>query len=953
MKYLEVLKKKYNSWRELEAEIEKLSTTKLMGDAFEQFCYLYFVIKSCQYQINQVYLIKDIPHDLRVKYKLESSDCGVDGLIVTNDGKAIAYQCKFRSNRAIPSYDELSKFWVEGIHCDYRCTFANCSHITALAQKQENLFNILANDLDSLNEEFFNEFYSLVNHQTVYKQKYGPRKYQKKIIDDVVKGLQIEDRGKIIAACGTGKTLTALWITEKLDCQTVLFLAPSITLVKQTLESWSEQASKSFSYICVCSDSSVVDGVEDNADITIQDLGVPVTTNQDDITTFLKAESSGNKYVFSTYQSTDKIVNALSGLGIILDLIICDEAHRTAGLGGCFNLALDDAYIPSKKRIFMTATERLVKPVLARQAEESGQIVFSMDDETKYGPLLSRYNFGDAINDKTISDYKIVIAGVKETDVYNYIVENALLSFDGLDKRQKYEAAQSLYSKILLAKSMNEYALKKTITFHSSIPRAKEFIYGVDGKMDLNGFYKLIHSEVNGLFVGHVNGKQSAGERAAIMTEFKNSELGVVSNSKCLTEGVDVPIIDSVFFADKKKSLVDIVQACGRALRTKIGVEKTAYFIVPILIPEEGDPTNIFNQEEFDNVYNIIQALRDQDARLADWVNLLNRRHVQGQKHNAEDEEGPVIVNVEGIDINRFKDELYTKVATVNKIQDFGERTTFEYTRWSRTAGQPRIFKTFGDYSINAAKDSIYATICKLKESGLQRVESDVIKIDHNNIANSKRLGFIEQVGRLYQLSPLGRDYISGKVSFDAIIQRQLLRYSTSLETGAKSLFPYRAFLEILLRLEGRKSINFFEFAFCIYPIVDSTIESIQVAIDDIKYARQKYPNWVDININNREALLKEVNGYYTTTLSELDLWGSRPTTIKNQFGYFANHLGYLSDYIIVEGRGSNKAIKLKDGCETRLRKVLDETRDIEDHSKEQLLAKYTEAFFLLTIFLL
>lgn len=953
MKYSDILKNKYNSWSELELEIEKLPTTKLMGDAFEQFCYLYFMIKCSQYQIKQIYPIKDIPHSIRIKYKLESSDCGVDGLIITNTDKAIAYQCKFRSSRAIPSYDELSKFWVEGRHCDYRCTFTNCSHITSLANKQENTFNILANDLDSLNEDFFNELYLLVNQKTTIKNKYTPRKYQEKIIDDVVNGLKVEDRGKIIAACGTGKTLTALWFTEKLRYKTVLFLAPSITLVKQTLESWSEQASMAFSYICVCSDRSVIDSVEENADIMIQDLGVPVTTDQEEIKKFICTKIDVNKYIFSTYQSADKIANALSGTGFVLDLVICDEAHRTAGLGGSFNLALDDAYIPSKKRIFMTATERLVKPVLARQAEECGEIVFSMDDEEKYGPLLSRYNFGDAIGDGTISDYKIVIAGVKETDIYNYIVENTLLSFDGLDKRQKYEAAQSLYSKILLAKSMGEYSLKKTITFHASIPRAKDFVYGVDGKMNLSSFYKLINSEVEGLYIGHVNGSQSAGERAAIMTEFKNSQLGVVSNSKCLTEGVDVPIIDSVFFADKKKSLVDIVQACGRALRTKIGTQKTAYFIVPILIPEEGDPTNVFNQEEFDNVYNIIQALRDQDARLADWINLLNRRHVQGQNPNTGNEDGPVIIDVEGIDINRFKDELYTKIATVNKIQDFGERNTFEYTRWSRTAGQQRVFKTFGDYSISAAKGSIDATLHKLQESGQQRVEANIIKIDHNNIANSVRLGFIEKVGRLYQLSPLGRDYALGKASFDSIVRRQLLRYSTSFEAGAKPLFPYRTFLEILLRLDDRKSINFFEFAFGIYPIIDSTTKSITTAIADIKYARDKYPNWVDINMNNREALLKELNDYYATTLTELDLWGSRPTTIKNQFGYFANHLSYLSDIIVVEGRGSNKVIKLVDGCETNLKNILRETRDIEHQSKEQLLAKYTEAFLLLTIFML
>lgn len=952
MGYIDIFKRKYRSWSELETVIEELPTTKQMGDAFEQFCFLFFSIKKNQYQVSDIYPIKDVPISLREKLNLESHDCGVDGLIVCTNGKTIAYQCKFRTGRVAPSYDELSKFWIESKKCDYRCTFANCNKVTTLSQKLENTFNVLVQDLDALDEDFFEELYQIANAKPITKKKYSPRKYQDRIIEEVTNGLMVENRGKIIAACGTGKTLTALWIVEKQAYQKVLFLAPSITLVKQTLESWNSQASESFSYICICSDRTVTDSLDENSDITIQDLGVPVTTKEEDIRAFIEAPCNGRKYIFSTYQSADKIVNALKDTGCVMDLIICDEAHRTAGLGGCFNLALDDSYIPSKKRIFMTATERLVKPILARHAEEDGQVVFSMDDESKYGPLLSRYNFGDAIKDGTISDYKIVIAGAKETDVYQYIVDNTMLRFDGLDKKQKYEVAQSLYSKILLSKSVNEFSLRKIITFHSSIARAKEFISESGDKMDLKSFFASSDIDVSDLYVGHVNGEQSAGDRSKIMNEFKNSSIGIVSNSKCLTEGVDVPMIDSVYFVDQKKSLVDIVQACGRALRTTQGADKTAYFIVPILIPEEGDPCDVFNREEFDNVYNIIQALRDQDARLADWINLLNRKHVSGSRPKNTEAEGPIVLNVEGIDLERFKEQLYTKIATANQIQNYGPRPTFEYTRWSRTAGQERIFKTFGDYSIDAARIAVDNTIAKLCAAGSQRVESSVIKIDHNNIANTLRLGFIEKVGRLYQLTPLGKDYSTGKVEYMDVVKRQLLRYSTALETGAKPLFPYRTFLEILLRLDNA-SINFFEFVFCIYPIAETSEEAISMAVNDILYARSKYPNWIDISINNREGLLEELNDYYKTTISIMDLWGTRPTTIKNQFGYFANHLSVLSDYVVVEGRGPHKHIKLKPECKAKLRKILDQTNEIESHSIEKLLVKYTEAFLLVTLFLM
>ena len=954
MKFMDIFKDKYSSWKELEAVIESLPTTKLRGDAFEDFCFLYFSVKKTHFQIAELYMIKDVPTALLEKYHLESRDCGVDGLIIRSDGTSIAYQCKFRAGRVAPSYDELSKFWVEGKYCDYRCTIANCDHLTELAKKQENAFNILVQDFDALDEEFFIDLYNYANSKDVVKKKHRARKYQETIIREVTKGLEVENRGKMIAACGTGKTLTALWITEQISCDTVLFLAPSITLVKQTLESWTDQASKSFAYICICSDNTVTDSIDDNVDISISDLGVPVTTKPEEIRTFLERECGCRKYIFSTYQSADKIANAIEGMGLVLDLIICDEAHRTAGLGGCFNLALDDGIIPAKKRLFMTATERLVTPILARHAEEDGQVVFSMDDESKYGPLLSRYNFGDAIKDGTISDYKIVIAGVKETDIYNYIVENTLLKFDDLDRTQKYEVAQSLYAKILLAKSMKEFSLKKVVTFHSSIERAKDFVASNGVSTDLRSFIDTSSSDVSTLYVSHVNGKQSAGERSRIMQDFKSSEVGIVSNSKCLTEGVDVPMIDSVFFVDQKKSLVDIVQACGRALRTVQGVDKTAYFIVPILIPEEGDPTNVFNQEEFDNVYNIIQALRDQDARLADWITLLNKTHVKGEKRpRSKEDDGPVIVDVEGINLEQFKDKLYTKIATANQIVNFGPKPEFEYTRWSRTAGQARVFKTFGDYNVDSARASIDATLSLYKNAGKSRVETSDIKIDHNNIANTIRLGFIEKIGRLYSLTPLGRDYMQKKVAYDQVVQRQLLRYSTALENGAKALFPYRTFFEILLRLKGEKSINLFEFVFCIYPITESSEEAIKIAVEDIEYARTNYPNWVDISLSNREKLLEELNEYYRTTISEVDLWASRSTTIKNQFGYFANHLSCFKDFIKIEGRGNSKRIILQPGCEKKLMSMLDETRHIETHSKEQLLAKYTEAFLLLTLFVL
>lgn len=247
-----------------------------------------------------------------------------------------------------------------------------------------------------------------------------------------------------------------------MKAETVLFLAPSISLVKQTLEAWADQAKIPFTYLCVCSDNTVSSNIDDDeADISVSQLGVPVTTNINEIAKFLDHTKGKVRYIFSTYQSADKISEAQKTAKDTFDLIICDEAHRTAGLRSNFSLALEDQFICSKKRLFMTATERMVRPLLKRHLEENGKVIFSMDDENVYGPLFSQYNFGAAIKDKTISDYKIVVAGVKESEVYNYIAENKHISVGDLDNNEKTTTAEILYSKILLAKAMGEFPIKK------------------------------------------------------------------------------------------------------------------------------------------------------------------------------------------------------------------------------------------------------------------------------------------------------------------------------------------------------------------------------------------------------------------------------------------------------------------------------------------------------------
>lgn len=731
-----------------------------------------------------------------------------------------------------------------------------------------------------------------------------------------------------------------------MKAETVLFLAPSISLVKQTLEAWADQAKIPFTYLCVCSDNTVSSNIDDDeADISVSQLGVPVTTNINEIAKFLDHTKGKVRYIFSTYQSADKISEAQKTAKDTFDLIICDEAHRTAGMRSNFSLALEDQFICSKKRLFMTATERMVRPLLKRHLEENGKVIFSMDDENVCGPLFSQYNFGAAIKDKTISDYKIVVAGVKESEVYNYIAENKHISVGDLDNNEKTTTAEILYSKILLAKAMGEFPIKKTISFHSSIRKAKDFVAENGNDISLSDVIREFNEHIteDNLFIDNINCQLDSGSRAQILNKFKNTEYSVISNAKCLTEGVDVPIIDSVYFIDRKKSLVDIVQACGRALRTQNGVDKTAYFIIPILIPESSVAEEILNSEEFEIVYNIIQALRSQDNRLEDWINRLNNEYVRTGRIGSDctDDDVPIIIQIEGIDIKQFSDELYVQIATVNANPDNIRRPT-TFGAGERKTGHARIFKTIGDYAAERFFSSLVDPTIKIyKDKNSKCLSIADIKIDNNNISHTYRLGLIEKSGKNYSLTPLGEYYLSGRIKPQDLFRKQMLRYSNSLEDNkiARTLFPYRACLEVLKNLEVKK-LTFNEFAFCIYPMYDSTPDSIKRAVDDINYLRQKYPRLKAINIANRPQILQLLNTYFGTTLTITDIWGTAGTTVKNLYSYFRNHLSLFEDIIEIK----NREICIKPGVNANdIDKLLEIDKNIEKVDRKNLFAIYTE----------
>jgi predicted helicase len=243
-----------------------------------------------------------------------------------------------------------------------------------------------------------------------------PSPHQSEAINAIVKGLEQNDVGHAVMACGTGKTLTALWVKEEIDPRTTLVLVPSLGLLHQIFHSWQENASKHYEWLCVCSDESVVG---DHFFSSTSQLGVPVTNNPVDIAAFLAEES--NKVVFSTYHSSHLIGQAQQYLDApIIDIIIADEAHRTSGnpSNPGFASCLSDHQIRACKRLFLTATPRVFTEAVKADKEKMGIRVASMDDDSIYGSRLFTLSFNEAINRGLLTDYRVVISVIDQPSVY-------------------------------------------------------------------------------------------------------------------------------------------------------------------------------------------------------------------------------------------------------------------------------------------------------------------------------------------------------------------------------------------------------------------------------------------------------------------------------------------------------------------------------------------------------
>ena len=665
---------KSKSWRDFESRISSLPY-KERGTAFEWFCKFYLLT-------NPVYKLtyKKVLHSseflknktITNRLGLSTIEEGTDLIGETHDGKYEIIQCKYKDNNlknltakdinssiSVATGKEAKK-WVDSI---LMCS--NLKGFTSNKRLQEQhklqFRTLLLGDFEALSQDDFKNIRKAIQNEIpTYKPK-KPRKHQRKAVKALLNHFKDNTRGQIIHACGTGKTLTSYFAYKELNPKLTLFVVPSLQLINQTLIEWSKESLANklpISPLAVCSDLSNEKISEHEPHLWLQELGIKVSTSDEDIKQFLSSNRK-NKVIFSTYQSGKVLAKQLKKLNKKIDFAFFDEAHNTAtSKSKLFGHLLDDKNLSIKKRLFMTATPK--------KLVGSDDRFLSMNDEEIYGKVVDEITVKEAIEDlKLLNDYKIITQLIDNASSEKLLRDNPFVIDD---KKLPEEVELKLISSALtLQKLIKKKKIKNTVSFHSRVNRANAFKEGINNiftKKPINTY--------------HVNGKQSGTVRQGILEDFAANPPSLVTNSRCLSEGVNVPSIDAIMFVDPKQSKIDITQAIGRALRKGDSTKGLSYIIVPIVINKNSEESI---DEAYQQILMVLRAMSEHDGRIVESFKYL----AEGKKPPKNFMEINTEYLPEEFDLNQFSEELHIKAW--ERFSKLGRRPFAQAREWARTLG--------------------------------------------------------------------------------------------------------------------------------------------------------------------------------------------------------------------------------------------------------------------------
>ena len=678
------------------------------GTKFERLMVDYFRLDpTLQVEYDEVQGWSSWPH------RQNSHDTGIDLVARNRDsGEWTAIQCKFYDPKQQLQKSDIDSFFTASGKSWDGVSFANRIIISttdkwskhaedALTGQQIPVQRIGLAEIAESPIDWMRE--SQLEYRLRKAVRYSLRPHQKSAIAAIQDGFRTHGRGKWISACGTGKTFTSLRLAEQ-QCRDngghlrVLFLAPSISLVSQTLREWLGQAQTDIRPFVVCSDTKASAQAED---ISVHDIPLP-TTDASKLEAALAAaprRARGMQVVFSTYQSIDVVATAAKAAGVEFDLVLCDEAHRTTGvtLSGdisesAFVKVHDNTYLPATKRLYMTATPRIYGEDVKLKADEASAVLTSMDDETLFGPEFHRLGFGEAVEQGLLADYKVMIL-VVENDAITGHVQASIVNDDmelSLDDAAKIVGCWNGLAKRTRDSDFGRDAtpMKRAVAFARDIKASKAFADAFPQVVDAladdtaspvdRGLSCAVH---------HVDGTMNALIRAEQLVWLKapipDGECRILSNARCLSEGVDVPALDAVLFLHPRNSLVDVVQSVGRVMRKAPGKE-FGYVILPVATPAGLAPEEALkDNKRYRVVWDVLNALRSHDDRFNAMINSINLDH---------DTKGKIDVEIigKGYAIDHDHDALSDESAAGVQLP------LFPYTQW-RDSILARIVKKVGD----------------------------------------------------------------------------------------------------------------------------------------------------------------------------------------------------------------------------------------------------------------
>jgi predicted helicase len=685
------------------------------GDKFERLVAAYLRTDvSWSDRFSNVWLWRDWPG------RKGKPDTGIDLVAEEREtGGVTAIQCKFYDSSHTLQKTDIDSFFTASGKAPFTARMIvsttdkwSRNAEDALLDQQIPVTRLRVQDLDESTIDWSQ--FSLRRPDVLKrKERKDLRPHQSLALAKVRAGFQDHDRGKLIMACGTGKTLTSLRIAEDLigPGGNVLLLVPSISLLSQTLKEWTAEARIPLRPFAVCSDPRAGRRT-DSEDASPYDLIFPATTDPAKLRARFNADPAGKMTViFSTYQSLPVVAEAQRAGLPEFDLIVCDEAHRTTGvtLAGedesAFVRVHDQGYIQGGKRLYMTATPRIYDDSSKSKANEGSAVLASMDDETMYGPEFHRLGFGEAVDKGLLADYKVLVLAVDEQAVsatfqQQLADENSELRLDdaakivgcwnGLAKRGQVESGFGADTR----------PMRRAVAFARSIEDSQKFArlftniidqhitaLVLDEDQDATAAEGLLRCQVR-----HVDGTFNVLRRSEMLDWLKEptgpDTCRILSNARCLSEGVDVPALDAVMFLNPRNSVVDVVQSVGRVMRLSPGTDKRyGYVILPIGIPADRSPEQaLADNQKYKVVWQVLQALRAHDERFNAMVNQIELNRARPDQlqvigvtgYDGESDRKPAgEQHIQGVldfpRIGEWRDAIYARI-----VQKVGSRRYWE-----------------------------------------------------------------------------------------------------------------------------------------------------------------------------------------------------------------------------------------------------------------------------------